>query len=392
MSTTNVATPEAATDPMDTFDITKDDLADNEPLQEQLIGGKPAETVAEEPAPEVAKAEAPTLPEGYTKDSLGRVHGPDGKIVSKEALAKLVPPAPVTAAEARKFAYRALSKTYEPEGFTENADGTVTITAEKVGELRAALNAKHVMEADTFPSLERLKVENQALQQQLEQTKTGTTAEVARANAIVAAYSKLLEEPDEEKSLVEFFKLRQDWPARLAKAEADHWRTLAQQGKSSAERQTPRTVEDAPYRDSLPTREQAVASTTDAIEHMRLEGKYRDLADKDWKQFSERLERTPYAYIRPATADEAKQYGVVQGQSVFDTDAVAADIEEYASSVRASREAAKSAADLAARNARSTQPSITAPPTPGGGGTPAKTSKKITNEKDLEDWLNSDEI
>lgn len=395
-------TAEPGRDPVDDLDIdiTADDPVDESPLPDHLIlGGKPQEEpeVVEPEAKQPEKSE-PVLPEGYTKDAKGRVHRPDGTLASKDELAKLAtapqqqPTTDQPAVEPRKFAYRSLAQTHEPEGFTENADGTVTVSAEQVGLLRAAFNAKHVMEADTFPTLDRYKSENAALQQEVESLKTGTNAEVAKSRALVESYVRLLSEPDDEKFALAAFKLREQFPVLLARAEADHYKKLATEGKPSRREPTRPTGDESPYRaEPLPPAAKALEATADHIEHIKLEPQYRDLSEKDWKQFSDRASRTPYAYLRPATAADA-QWGVRVGEIVLDRDAFARDIQEYAVQIRGTRETAEKRAKLAADNARRTQAGIDAPPTPGGGSQPAKAPKRITSEKDFDDWLNSDEL
>lgn len=95
---------------MSDFDSILDEADETEPVVESTTSTETepvAEAVAEEtpvaavdvPEGEATPAEAtPTLPDGYKLDALGRVHGPDGRVVSKEEAerikAQAVPVAP----------------------------------------------------------------------------------------------------------------------------------------------------------------------------------------------------------------------------------------------------------------------------------------------------------
>lgn len=388
---------EAAVDPIDALDLSDTNEVETDvTLPPEMVLGETSEPVdgaavrpedeaLVEPSP---TAERPTLPEGYKYDSVGRVRdAKTGHVVAKDKVAELVAQAQAPQGEVAKplpFQYRVKGETRAAEGFLQNADGSVTVSPEKAGELRYLLNAKEILGQES-EYVNTIKTENAQLKQELQRSRSGENEETTRAKALVDAYARMLEEPDEAKAIEAFFRLRTEYPVLLAKAEANYWKS---RGGAKAPERT--AAPEAPQ--GLPPREDAIEATTEHVERIKLDFKFRDLTADDWKQFSERSARTPFAYIRPATAEDAKAFDVTVGEPVFDTDALAADIELHAASVRAARETARRQAELAARNARTTQPSIDAPPVPGSSAPPAKGRREFKNEQDIDNWLDSDEL
>lgn len=320
---------------------------------ETVVGAGGTGSPAGDPEPQPAPVEASTaLPEGYKLDSLGRVHGPDGRVVSKDEAAKLLGSTPVAptpevpaASEAAPkatapFQYRSFGETKAVEGYAQHEDGSVTVSADKVSELRHL----HSL-AETFTQqsgyIDQVKAENARLKQEAEQRVKVGSEESERAKVLVNAYSQLLQEPDDEKFVLAAFQLRQNFPVLLANAKASYYERLAKEGRPATPAQDPpEKAQQDTKQDALPARESAIAATQDHIERARLDHKYRDVTPADWKQFSDRMARTPYAYIRQAVEADAK-YGARVGEVVFDLDALSADVEEYAGQIRKMRETAK---------------------------------------------------
>ena len=381
----------------------------NEPLEGYETPEAPAvETPATEtPEPEIveptspeaetpAAAADPQLPEGYSKDARGRVHRADGTLASKEEIASFaVTPASAEPAAPAKvaspFQYRAFGETKAVEGATVNDDGSVTVAADRVPDLRHLYSLQ-----ETFTQqsgyVDQLKAKVQDLTAQVEQRSKSTSEESEKAKALVASYAQMLSEPDEAKAVEAFFRLRENFPVLLAEAKARFYQNQLTQGKPVASAtQEPERAPEASQ--GLPQRESAIAATQDNIERIRLDHKYRDITVADWKQFADRASRTPYAYIVPATPEHAKAHDVKVGQPVFDTDALAADVEEFVGQTRKARTTADARAKLAAENARKTMPSIEAPPTAASvTRPPAKTPGKFASKQDVDDWFESDDL
>jgi hypothetical protein len=380
---------EAAVDPIDALDLSDTNEVETDVTMppEMVMGETPEPVADEEQAAEVATeaAERPALPEGYKYDSVGRVRdAKTGHVVAKDKVAEIVAQGQAPVGKPEPFQYRVKGETKAAEGFLQNPDGSIVVSAEKAGELRYLLNAKEMLGQES-EFVNTVKAENAALKQELQRSKAGENEETTRAKALVDAYARMLEEPDEAKAIEAFFRLRTEYPVLLAKAEANYWKSRGG-AKAPARSDAPETPQ------GLPAREDAIEATTDHIEHLKLDFKFRDLSADDWKQFVDRSARTPFAYIRPATAADAKAHDVTVGQPVFDTDALAQDIELHAASVRAARETATRQAKVAADNARKTQPSIDAPPVPGSSAPPAKGQRAFKNEQDIDTWFDSDEL
>ena len=407
-----VAAGTSTPDPLDTFEI--DDVLQPETgdiPEHMMLGGpeksgaEPVESVGEkpvgeaEPAKETEPAEA-TLPEGYTRDTLGRVHGPDGKIVKKadveQLLATASQQASNTEVKPEPFKYRYNGQNYEAEGFEYNpADGSVMVKPDHVGVLRDALNTKHIV-AESRDINAQLRQQVATLTQQVEQGAKGKSASEARADALSNALSRIFEIQDDTQFAVEVFNLRESFPTLLSKAEAAYWRQQAEAAKQAPKKEAVPEAQRQPQRPSasaLPERAIAVQTTQEYVERLKLDHAFRDLTPENWQQLGTRFERTPYAFLRPATTEDATKYGVEVGEVVFDSTAFHTDVQEYVSTLRTGRATAEQRAKLAAENARKTQSSVSAPPTPGGGRAPAKTgAKPITNKEELDDWWESTDL
>lgn len=279
----------------------------------------------EEPAPAGVTNDAappapdrPALPEGYKYDAMGRVHGPDGRVVSKDEAAKLVVPVapvvpevppvtpePVPVTPAQPFKYRAMGQTHELKDIRIDGD------QQSVGVIRQALNAYHMVPA--------LQSENAQLKQQLQ----GRGENETKSATFVKALSGILENPNDEEALLKFLELRQNWPVLMARAEAQVWRQRAEQGMAP-KREAPR-----PESAGMPDEQAATQATATYIEDMKFVPEFAALSEADWKQYSDLATVNPYAFLRPASAEHAKQYGVRQGEMVFDMDALAKHLRAF---------------------------------------------------------------
>ena len=98
--TASVAPAVADVDPIDALDLSNTNEVEPETTvpPELMLGGPPPTQDEPESEPEKApEVEAPSasqgetkLPDGYTRDSLGRIHGPNGQVLKKEAAEKLL--------------------------------------------------------------------------------------------------------------------------------------------------------------------------------------------------------------------------------------------------------------------------------------------------------------
>jgi hypothetical protein len=379
-STPSTDTP----DPIDSLDLTAKDIweDDHEPVTAEIVHIDRKR----EPAEEIEEAE-PEAVEGETeaqRDERGRF---------KAKQEETQPEAEAPKAEPRPFQYRAAGQTKPWDGVTEDGEGNVVVPAAKVGELRAALNARELAEGQMVPLIEKYKHEVGTLRQQLASFQQQRSVSEARADALTRQMMSMAAIPDEVQALEAFYQFRQQLPQFTAKAEAEYWRQQAQRSTAPSAPETARPEPiDTPY--ALPTPEEAVATTVDAMEHTKLDPQYRDVTADDWKQYESRMQRSPLAFIRPATAEEAQEYGVRAGQPVFDTDAYHADVTEFVQSLRAQREAAQRKADVARTNAKLTQRTITAPPAVRGGTAPEKGPGRapFKSKRDVDAWFDSDEL
>lgn len=404
--TASVAPATADVDPIDALQLDDSNEMESETTQlaeHFVLGGPPPTPDEPEPetpakAPETAPSSSPALPDGYTRDALGRVHGPDGRVLKKADADKLtatVTPQPTTEpAKPEAFRYRSAGENKDVAEFEyDPATGRVTVPPEHVGLLRDAMNARDVL-AEGRDINEQLRTRVGQLEQALTQRQQYATESEARANALVNHYSRILSEPDEAKAIEEFFKLRGEWPTRLAEAKAEFYRQQAEAAhtRPASSAQPQRAANEPPAPDVDP-RAIAQSYAQESLENLKLDHAFRDLTSDDWKQLEARLQRTAPAFLRPATAEEATQYvGVREGQTVFDTDAHRAEVDEFVTTLRAARATAEQRAKVAAANARATQPSISAPPVPGTGAPPVKVRREFKSEQDVNAWLDSDEL
>lgn len=365
---------------MDILDAPDEDAATETPPE---AAPEPApetpEPVAEAPAVEAPPAEQPAaevvLPDGYKRDEKGRVHRPDGTIASKDEVAAFAtapapaPPTPEAPAPepvpATPFRYRAVGDTHEYKGASVDSGGRVVFEPDAVSTLRQQLNAAHMV-----PHLQR---ENAQLKAQAEQR--GQSEVVS--SKLVDALTKIIEHPDEAKAIEEFFQLRARFPELRAKAEIEYWRSQAQRGQ-------PQEAEPQPS--TMPDEEIAKKRTLGFLEDAKFEHEFRTLGDADWKQIGDELSVTPYAFVRPATAQHAQQYpGIRAGQLVFDTDAALAYVRSFAKRTAQAREAeatARKAKEAAAFNARQQAQPPTAPPTRPKGSTALATATTTPKKGD----------
>jgi hypothetical protein len=231
------------------------------------------------------------------------------------------------------------------------------------------------------------------LRQQVDELTKGRTVADQRAEALTNALSQAMAEPDDTKFVEAVFRLRQAWPQLTAKAEAEYWKSQVERGKAAppvAAAPAPRASEAA-----MPEAQAALKTTLEFVEDAKVENpQYRDLTAADWKQYDEQLRATPYAFLRPATAEEVTKYGVQLGQVVFDTDAAARHLTAFATATRTARETATGQRALATDNARRTAPSVSTPPNPSGSKAPSPAAKPagFQTKKDVDDWFDSPEL
>jgi hypothetical protein len=385
MSTTTPATPETAagssitSDPIDSLDF--GDVANTtehhtSAIPDYMLLGEnreqPVESAESEDSPERQRDETGKFAK---KDEADIEKGPEDRAPSS----------------LKPFQYRTNGETHEPEGFEYNpADGSVLVKPEAVGSLRDAMNARHLI-AQGRDINEQLRSENAGLKQQLQQGSAGE----AQANKLVESLTNVINIADDQEAIEAFFALRTNMPSLMAKAEADYWKQRATtpnpRGQAPPRQDNTPDARSQPV-SALPSREIAVAHTQEYVEQLKLDHAFHDLSAKDWQQLDARYGRTPYAFLRPATAEEVPTFGVNEGEIVFDHDAFTADVQEFVSTMRSSRATAESKAKLAADNARRTAPTIEAPPVAGGGSTPAKTPKKITNKQEMDEWWDSTDV
>jgi hypothetical protein len=367
----------ANADPIDALDLSSIDdsvitTEATELPEGMMLGEQPK---AAKPAEEVAAA--------------GTQRNADGTFAKKGEQ----PPADAAATVETPFQYRAMAATHTLDGAKLDKDGNLTVPAAKVADIRRAFNALHVAQAETFPALERAQGEATQLRQQVDELTKGRTVADQRAEALTNALSQAMAEPDDTKFVEAVFRLRQAWPQLTAKAEAEYWKSQVERGKAAppvAAAPAPRASEAA-----MPEAQAALKTTLEFVEDAKVENpQYRDLTAADWKQYDEQLRATPYAFLRPATAEEVTKYGVQLGQVVFDTDAAARHLTAFATATRTARETATGQRALATDNARRTAPSVSTPPNPSGSKAPSPAAKPagFQTKKDVDDWFDSPEL
>ncbi len=392
-----------ASDPIDALDLstldtgTDLDTSDAELPESMILGSRRADPIA--PTEDDVAAQAAAEAEA------GRVRGPDGKFTKKgEAKGEApkdgkegeVAPAPVTS----PFRYRAVNETHELEGATVNEAGDVVIPAAKSGTLREAFNALHVVKGQLGPLLNEKNAEVTTLRQRMAEMETARGENETKAGALVDMIAGVMNEADDQKAANMLWALRTNWPALMAKADAEYSKAelarvkkMMEQGKAPEAARQPEQHPQHPQSTDAQFAAVAKATTRNYVEELKVRHEFRDLAADDWKQIDAEIERTPLAFLRPATAQDVTQYGVQAGQTVFDRDLVNERIAARRTAAKQARETAADAARLAADNARLTQPRVKTPPNAGGGThAPRTTGTGFTNKQDVEAWWDSDEI
>lgn len=426
-----VAAPSADdVNPIDALDLSEfgadagaDLSAASVPESMQLGGSRPSAPPAETAAAPTPDANAPaaiTRPEdgAIWSESAKRWYN-DGKIVAGAAPAgaakpgDLAPASPskveapdpaivddATAADAPvPFKYRAMQETHElKDALLDPKTGDLTIKAASVGQIRQALNALHARDVEVIPTFDRLQKENADYKARVTELESGQGQKEAMAGQLMDQLQNLFTMPDEDAAAKLFFKMRDDFPRLQLEGKAKYWEQQAKRGKGpGAPATAPKAPADAPTApESLrATPEMALDATRSYIEDQKVTNlALRDLTAEDWQQYNALIGKTPYAFARPATAADAKEYGVRAGEDVFDNDLALEHLTAFATARRAARATAASSAKVAAQNARTTQPTIDAPPVPGADRVPTATAKvaRINSREDYEAYMNSDEI
>lgn len=392
---TTPSTPNTpTTDPLDAFDLTTldsgTDLQEEYPIPDSMLLGSTRNPEAAEPEGETAESR----PDGRNADGTFAKKDEKGeKVETKETPA----PEPVVGSP---FKYRAMGETHGLDGATVNEKGDVTIPAAKSGELREAFNALHLAKGHYAPVLEQKERRIAELTQRLTETETTQTARDAQAEQLVGLLSTAMSEPDAQKRLNQLWALSENWSTLIAKGEAEHYKNEVERlrkapASPNAQHAPPpgtETDRSAASRDGLA--DVAKATTRDFVEGLKVQHDFRDISADVWKQIDAEIERRPMAYLRQATAEDVTKFGVSLGETVFDKDLVVERIVAERTQATTAREAAADQARLAADNARRTQPSVQAPPSPSGGraAPPKKRGQGFTSKQDYEDWLNSPEL
>lgn len=332
------------------FDSVMDAPDSPEPTEPEAVDEPDA---VETPEPDTDDVPETPETEGIPRDEHGRFAPRTQQ--EADAVAAAIP-----TPEPQPFAYRSMGETRAWDGALVQPDGSVLIAADKVGDLRAALNAKHLAEGEYVPLIERYKQEVQHYRQQAE----AKTLTEHKYEAVMQGLQGALLEGDEATALEAFFQLRAELPSRMKDAEIEHYRSLALQGRTPETAAIPEQQPQQPESYPMPHPTEALAVTVDKMEHLKLDPAFKDLTSADWKQLEASHQRTPLAFIRPATPEEATVYGVRVGQPVFDEAAYHQHVTEFAELKRSGARIAKSATEAAKFNAKanqSTAPAARAP-------------------------------
>jgi hypothetical protein len=363
---------EILNDGLNDVDVDAEDVSTPEPDAEAEAVAAELDT-PDEPEPEDAATD------GIPRDEHGRFAPRNAQ---EEAAVAAAEPTP----EPKPFEYRAMNATRVWEGATVQADGSVTIAPEKVGAFRAALNAQALAEGEHIPLIERYKQEVQHYRQAAEQRSLATQ----KSEALVASLQDALLDNDEASFLEKMFNLRESLPSMMKDAEIEHYRQLAMQGRPP---ETAQPAEQAPQHSThaMPAPEAALESTLDRVESLRIEdAAFKHLSPTDWKQLQETLHDTPFAFIRPATEEDAP-YGVQPGQPVLDEARLRRYVEKFAAQVQKGARIAKSATEAAKFNAKttSTAPAARAPRAMATATAPSvPLNAKQQSDAMLRDWMN----
>lgn len=383
-----------------------DTLTNADPAMEAVGGPEGATTTPthDEFWDDLDLSDTPAAPEAPTDPSPGQPRGPDGKFLPKANDTEGSPTAPAAPSHIptpeqpqateptpqlpplpvkyESFLYRAVHQNHELPDVKVLATGDVLWPAAKVGDLKAALNAKHLAEGEFQPLIQR---QAQEIAQLRTQAESKTLAETKHEQALEALH-QALNDPDEDRFIERMYALRGDMPNLLAQAEAKYWREQAERG---ARPETVTRVAPVPQNPTLPSPDEAYAATAETVEQFKTE--FRDLAPEDWQQLDAAIRRTPLAFLRPATVEDAQHHDVTPGELVLDTDAIREHVVATAEQARRAREAVQRTAHLAADTARRTTTQVQTPPSAGGAKAPPKGERRIQSKQDMEDYWDSDE-
>lgn len=352
-----------------------------------MLGGTP------KPEPPAEAAAPAALPEGYKKDGLGRVHGPDGKIVSAEKLATLATPTPQPeAVKPEAFRFRHNGKDHDAAGFEFNpADGTVKVAAEQVGLLRDALNARQLISEGRDINAQ-LRKDYEAVQRQLGEKNTVDGAKAEKYNrASLTLFDRLEKAPEWFFNRISDPNLREtlvsEWQREMGYITKDVSFLLRE-----ADLKIPKVAEQSPPNEQQIAQAVQGSLTTSLDELFNGVADARSLFDdKEQGDLYESFQRRVNAYV---VRDK-------DGNMFLDFHGLKQDFDREVTRQRRISDAAKDArtkeaerAKLLVDNARRTAPSITAPPTPAGGPTPARApkDKPFASKKDVTEWWDSPEI
>jgi hypothetical protein len=391
-------------DPIDALDLSDvvSQVDDTEPSvpDELVLGSQRSAAPDVEPGEEEETEEEAAQRARDEKGRFAKKDGKEGKEGEQLADQQQQQPADKTGAQRQPpatdttpFQYRAMGANHALDGASVDKDGNLLVKAEQVGTIRQALNALHMAEQGTIPIIQERDQRIGELGGQVEDLRVlGQTAE-----ALISLIEKIVKDPSDETAVNEFWKLRQGgWDIHMARAENQYLASKLQRasngtnGRGAPDRANGNGREQPAADAGMPDVETAQATTTEYLEQAKLDNRFRALTADDWKQLETRLQRTPYAFLRKATAEEARQFGPI----VFDIPAFVQEVTDYHTSLTRQRDTATKRTKLAVDNARKTQKTIDAPPVPGGGRQPAVAGKKqgFQNEKEVDNWLESDEL
>lgn len=299
------------------------------------------------------------------------------------------PTAPTKAPTKAPFRYRALGKTNDVEGSEITDDGKIVFPQSSHSRLAQAFNALEVMNGQFGPLLEQRNARIAELEREVEASKGTVSATDAQASKLVEYFTGIANEPDDEKALNMMWQLRQNFPALLAKAEADHWRGQAERQNKPAQPAQP-AAPVAPAGPSMPSAADVKAHAVETIEHWKITPEFRAFGPETWKHVEAKVNAQPFAFLRPATAEDAQRHtGVREGALVFDTDLLYAEFQGHHERESAARETAAKQAELKAKNAVRTQTTITAPPTAGGTQPPPTRAKSPQQGQSLDELIDN---
>lgn len=325
-----------------------------------------------------------------TREDRGDGRTADGRFAKQPG--EDAPPESQTPAPPTPFRYRSMGKTHDLEGATIEANGDLRIPAAKVADVQEAFNALQLAQGEYLPVIERHRQNNATLRARIQELEQAQGPKEAQADALMASLRSAFEEPDDEKALGMLFGLRRDYPLMLERARAAHFQKQLQ-ARTQQPAHGPQDSAPTPQQAAMPTPDAAKATALETVEHWKLHPEFRGMPAEAWKAVEHAIQTRPYSFIRPATAEDAQKHpGVVVGIPVFDRDLLLTEVDLHRSAHAKQKETADAQARLAAANARRTQLSITAPPTPGGGRAPTAKSKTPTTKEELDRWFDSDEL